>query len=123
MARGLLSPITTARVAASAVITWTAANATDKHKFDNSAEDCMLFIRNMHTADHIVTIQRPASVDGAALGNMTVTVTANGGVAVLGPFPNSLYGQVDLTTAKAVLIDPPATPTALTFAVIRRGGI
>lgn len=123
MARGLLSPITSGRTPASAVITWVAANATDKHKFDNSAEDCMLLIRNMHTADHTVTIQRPASVDGQALGNMTVTVTANGGVAILGPFPNSLYAQVDVDTAKAVLVDPPATPTALTFAVIKRGAV
>ena len=83
----------------------------------------MLLIRNMHTADHIVTIQRPATIDGTPLGAMTVTVTANGGVAILGPFPNLLYGQVDGETPRAVLVDPPATPTALTFAVIKRGAV
>lgn len=124
MARGVINPQTSGRVAASADITWVPADGTNKHSFKNTDEKCLLVIRNAHTATHVVAIKRPATVDGVTLGDLSVTVPANGGQMVLGPFAKSLYNQADAgnSLTSAVLIDPPATPTALFFALIKPGG-
>ncbi len=121
-ARGVLAIQTTGRTQALSAITFTAANATNKHVFDNRSKGKLLIIKNLHSASHIVTIKRPATVDGATLGDLTITVVADG-VAVVGPFSNGLYGQADTDSGitDGVFIDPPATPTELYFAVIQMG--
>jgi len=124
MARGILTPKVTNRTPAQAAISFTAADATNNHVFDNTTPDKVLLIKNAHSSDHIVTIKRPATVDGATLGDLTVTVAA-GATAVVGPFPTTLYNQADAPNSltQAVLIDPPATPTALSFALIKVGSL
>jgi hypothetical protein len=122
MARGVLTAKTSDRVSANSQITFTAADGTNKHSFDNTAENLMLVIKNAHSGSHIVTIQRPLVVDGAALGNLAITVAA-GQDAIVGPFPGSMYNQADSgnSLTQAVLVDPPVSPTALSFAVLKVG--
>lgn len=122
MPRSVIPIKTTDRTPGQAAISFTAANATDNHSFDNSSERVVLLIRNLHSSSHNVTIKRPATVDGTALGDVTVAVAANT-TSVFGPFPASIYNQNDTgnSLSNMVLVDAPATPTALWFAVIRIG--
>lgn len=118
MARTNLPLKTTGRVGAQAAITFVTADGTNQHSFANTGEKVLLLIKNAHTSPHAVTIKRPATIDGATLADLSITV-ANGAEAIVGPFPASIYNQTDGT----VYVDVPATPTALTLAAIRLGSL
>jgi hypothetical protein len=117
MARTVIPIQTTTRIAASANVTWQSADGVNSHEFDNSSEKVFLVLRNTNAGTHIVNIKRPATVDGATLADLSVTVPANTGFMVLGPFPKGIYNQ----TGDKVYVDVPVTPTALSLGLLRLG--
>ncbi len=117
MARTDIPVQTTGRVAANANISWVAADGANNHQFTNTNSDVILILKNLHTTTHAVTVSRPATVDGASLADLSVTVPANTGYMVLGPFPKSIYNQ----TGDVVYVGVPVTPTALSLTVLKLG--
>jgi hypothetical protein len=117
MARGTLTAQTSARNVSSAALTWTAANGTDKHQFANDGT-VVLLVRNDHSSPQATIVYRPVTINGSALGNLTLT-TANDAYSILGPFPTALYNQID----GMIYIDPPGSPTTLFYAVAKVGSL
>jgi len=74
--------------------TTTAADTTDGNSFPN---DGRTFIRvvNDTAGAVVVTIQTPGEVDGQAIGDRTVSLTATTGDKMIGPFPPAYYNQSD----------------------------
>lgn len=98
--------------------TMTAATA-DGHAFDNSTGKVMLYVKNGSGVDTTVTIDIPVTVDGQAVTDKAVVVTA-GEERLIGPFIKAIYNQASTTpaVAQAVLIN--ASPTAsVTYAAIK----
>lgn len=76
-----------------------------------------IHVKNGHSGDQTVTIETPGTVDGLAISNRSVVVTA-GEERFIGPFPPAYYnnstGYVSLTYSGV---------TALTIAVITQGAL
>ena len=92
----------------------TFTNATgDDQEFDNdTGQRTFIWVKNADGSDHDVTIITPGTIDGNAVADLTVTVTA-GEERLIGPFPAGVYNQADNT----VQIDYSAT-TGMSCAVI-----
>lgn len=69
-----------------------AANA-DGNYFDNNGR-VYLEVKNDDTASKTVTIQTPGTVDGLAIADLEVTVTA-GESRKIGPFPTNIYNDAN----------------------------
>jgi hypothetical protein len=125
MARGILPVLTTGRNPASCAVTWTSADGTNKHVFDNTTPNLFLLMKNTGASPFSVVIKRPVMIDGTAIGDVTVVVPATTGEVMFGPFPVNLYNQADAGTSltNGVLIDPPASCSGLSFALIKMGGL
>jgi hypothetical protein len=107
----------TGRLAANANITFTAADGANNHEFDNSSEKVILFLKNTNGSTHVVNIKRPATIDGATLADLSLTVPATTGFMVVGPFPKGIYNQ----TGDKVYVDVPAAPTSLSLGLLKLG--
>lgn len=83
-------------------VTLEAADATNFNYFENTGKEVVL-IQNDDVAQQTVTFATPGTLDGSALPDLTITVAA-GALAVVGPFPRSLY-NTDYTDDE----EPPAT--------------
>lgn len=73
--------------------TYSAGDDVNNHSFDNTGENVVLHVKNGATAVN-VTISTPNTVDGLAIADRVVTV-AGTSEAIIGPFPNAVYGTVD----------------------------
>lgn len=122
MARVALSVQSTARTGLEAA--YTAATA-DGHAFDNTRENVFLHVKNGAGADTTVTISTPATVDGLAIPDRTVVVTASED-RFIGPFPKGLYNnddsEGDTGLAEAVFVNVSPT-TSVTYAAIKLGSL
>lgn len=101
--------------------TFTPADATNGHSFDNTGENVFIHVKNGDASSHTVTVTTPNSVDGLALADLSVSVPASG-ERIIGPFPNALYGTID--TDPTPDIDPAIfvdidVDTSVTIAAIR----
>ena len=74
------------------VPTMTTANKTDGNKFVNDGKTIIYVYA--HSTAPTITIQTPGSVDGLAIADRTVSVTASDR-KFIGPFPPSQYNQGD----------------------------
>ena len=96
--------------------TYEAAVAGDGHYFVNTGKE-FIHIKNAHTSPVTVTIDTPGTVDGHAIGNLSVEIT-NAEERLIGPFPAALYenanGQVVFTFDVI---------TATTLAVVKLGSL
>lgn len=72
---------------------FSAGNA-DGHYVPNDGK-MMLEVKNASASPITVTIQTPGTVDGNAIADLVVTVPANTGDKMIGPFPPSIYNQAD----------------------------
>jgi hypothetical protein len=73
--------------------TYSAADAANNHSFDNTGENVVLHVKNGAVLCN-VTIVTPNTIDGLALADRLVAVTATE-ERIIGPFPNALYGTID----------------------------
>ena len=76
-------------------VTYVAGDQANGHSFDNTGHNVFLHVKNSNAATRDVTITTPNTVDGLAIGDLVVTVPANTGDVLIGPFPGSLYDTVD----------------------------
>jgi hypothetical protein len=74
---------------------YTAANA-DGHALLNDGKRTFLHVVNGDAADKTLTFATPLTVDGLAVADRTVVVTA-AEERLIGPFPTEIYGQSDGT--------------------------
>lgn len=92
--------------------TFNAVDATDTYKFQNAGAT-FLYVKNENVADATVSIVTPTTVDGLAVADRTVVVTA-AEERIIGPFPTAYYndssGLISFTQNKA---------TDVTIAVVR----
>lgn len=116
MARTAIPVQTTGRVAASANITWTAADSVNNHTLANTGENVILLMKNTSASPVNVTISRSATIDGTALSSVVYAVPATTGIMVAGPFPASLYNQ----TGSVVNIDV-ASSSGVSFGALKLG--
>ena len=80
---------------AGVALTQTAASA-DGHTVINAGSDVMIVVNNVvPVASTTLTIEAGISVDGLVVPDKTVVVAA-GKIAVIGPFPKSVYNQAGL---------------------------
>lgn len=93
--------------------TYTAAIA-DGHYFANTGKE-VIHVKNGDAADKTITIQTPATVEGLAIAENAVVVTA-GEERFIGPFKTSVFNQQ--SDRPNVYIDYSAT-TSVTLAIIR----
>lgn len=70
-----------------------AAAASGGDKFANNGR-VMIHIKNGDASDHTVTVDIPKTVDGQAVTDISVTVTASE-ERFIGPFPPSIYNDSD----------------------------
>lgn len=120
MPRTALTVQTTARTGL--VATYTAASVANGHEFINSSEKVVLHVKNAGGGATVITIKTPGTVDGLAIADKTVTVSA-GTEAFIGPFDNDDYGQDGAgsgTGATDVYIDLDVD-TSVTLAAIKLG--
>lgn len=89
MARSALTVQTVAL--AGVTPSYSAANV-DGHSFANDG-DTFLQVKNTSGSAITVTLQTPATVDGVALTDPTVTVPATTGDKMIGPFPTRAFNQ------------------------------
>ena len=76
-------------------ITYVAGDQANGHSFDNIRHNVFLHVKNSNAETRVVTITTPNTVDGLAIGDLTVTIPANTGDTMIGPFPGSLYDTID----------------------------
>ena len=119
MAYTELTPEVTARTGLNP--TYAAVDSANGNSFDNATEDIVLIVKNGSGGDLTVTIAIPATVDGISIDDRDVVVTT-AEERVIGPFPNSLYGQEDADNSidEAVLVDY-STGTSVKMAVVKYG--
>ncbi len=110
MARTELTVQTISRAGLEAVYTTAIA---DGHKFVN--DGMMLVTLKNGATDKTITVQTAATVDGKAVADDSVTLTANE-ERDIGPFPPGIYNQTD----GMVYIDY-SSPTNVTIAAKRLG--
>ena len=77
------------------VPSYVAGDSANGHSFDNTGEDVFLIVINDDVSDKTVTITTPGTLDGHAIDDLAVVVTL-AEERVIGPFPNALYGTVDV---------------------------
>lgn len=92
MARTVLTVQSIARTGLNPV--YSAGDSANGHSFDNTGQNIFLIVKNGDASDKTVTITTPNTIDGHALGDLAVVVTA-GEERAIGPFPNAIYGTVD----------------------------
>ena len=74
--------------------TQTSAVVADYHKFLNDGRTFLFLIGG--TADCLLTVQTPGTVDGLAIDDVTFTVPLGATeFRMMGPFPPSIYNQAD----------------------------
>ena len=76
-------------------ITYVAGDQANGHSFANIRHNVFLHVKNSNAATRDVTITTPNTVDCLAIGDLVVTVPANTGDVMIGPFPGSLYDTID----------------------------
>jgi len=94
-----------------ATITWTSADASNDHYFDNTSSQVLLFIKN-GAGTRTVTVASVADPYGRT-GDLSIVCTANG-YSVAGPFPPFLFNQA----AAKINIDI-TDGTSLFFAAVK----
>lgn len=112
MARAAKTVETTSRSGLAA--TYTAANATDGHYFNNPNQNAIVHVKNDNAGAVAVTFITSQTIDGLAVADRTVSVAA-GAEAFIGPFNNTAYGN-----AEGVYIDFDID-SSITFAVFVAG--
>lgn len=103
---------------------YSAVDAANGEYFDNIAQDKFLHVQNGAGAPINVTVVRKnTTLDGVTVPNLIVVVPA-GEDRMIGPFPNSLYGQPDPDSGvdPAILVNY-SSGTTITAALIARGSI
>jgi len=70
-----------------------AAANSDGNKFPNDSQQRTFLHVKAASADVVVTIQIPGTVDGQAITDRTVTVTTGNAEKMIGPFPARDYNQ------------------------------
>lgn len=79
------------RNGALANVAFTAADATNQHEFPNGGR-VLLIAKNTDTANKTVTVVSVPDEAGRS-GDLQITVSANGGVAIAGPFRPAWWNQ------------------------------
>lgn len=74
--------------------TFVAADQPNGHQFLNVDERAFLYVKNANAGTIVVTIDTPITVDGLAVGNLSVSI-ATGVNKLIGPFPKQYYNQTD----------------------------
>jgi hypothetical protein len=101
-------------------LTWTAADATNDHYFDNTSGRVTLLIRNDHTVAQVVTVISVADLYGRT-GDLAPSVDPTGGgassVGVVGPLPPAAFNQRGAGDLGRVHVDI-TDDTALSFAAV-----
>lgn len=95
--------------------TYAAATVTDGDAFANDG-NVLVHVKNTNAATRTLTIQTPAKVAGVDVAEVTVTIPANTGDVMIGPFDPSIFNQAD----GKVYLDWSAV-TNVTVAAIRLG--
>lgn len=71
-----------------------AVHADLEHKFTNDGRT-FLHVKNTNGAARTVTLVVSKTVDGQTVTNPTVTIPADTGDKIIGPFPKGYYNQSD----------------------------
>lgn len=100
---------------------YVSGDSANGHSFDNAEENVCIHVLNGGGSPTNVTIITPGTIDGIAITDMVVAVPA-GEERFIGPFANSLYGQVDADNSidEAVGFDL-SVDTSVTLAAIKLG--
>lgn len=100
---------------------YTAVDAANGEVFDNAVQDKFLHVKNGSGAGITVTVGVGATVDGLTVPDLAISIGA-GAEKIIGPFPNSIYGQADVDSGitQGVLVDYSAG-TSVTAALFARG--
>jgi len=90
------------------------------HSFNNVGENIFIHVKNTDAAPINVTILNPSVIDGEDVPDKVVVVVATTGDEMIGPFPKTLYEQLDADSedARSILIDLSAVAN-VTIAAIR----
>ena len=101
MARGNLTIQTLEKTSGTQVegagVTEAAMDATDGNKFLNDGVGkYIILLRNKDTDPHNVVVDCPRTVDGLAVGDLTITCLAEK-TFMWGPFSRDVYNQLDGT--------------------------
>jgi hypothetical protein len=86
------SALTVQTISLSGVTPSYAAANVDGHEFTNDGKT-FLQVKNTSGSPITVTLQTPATVDGVALADPTVSVPATTGDKMIGPFPTRAFNQ------------------------------
>lgn len=114
MPRSTISPKSPSR-SGTLTFTFTTANSTDNHEFDNSTGRNYLYIQNDSAGSFTATIPVSGTIDGLTIPDNTVVVAA-GACAIFGPFPRGgIYSQ----TSEKIHVNASATSADVKLAVIR----
>lgn len=73
---------------------FSAADGTNHHSFDNSGKNLFIECKNAAGAPINLTVDMPVNVDGLAVPDLVVAVPATTGDKMIGPFPG-YYEQAD----------------------------
>lgn len=122
MARAALTVQSTSRSGLNAAYT---AAAVDGHAFENLRENVVIHVKNGGAGAVVVTIATPATVDGLAVPDRTVSIPA-GGERFIGPFSKSVYNQDDTEgdtgIEEAVFVNTD-TQADVSYAAIKLGAL
>ena len=101
--------------------TYASGDSANGHSFDNATENVCIHVLNGGASSINVTVVTPGTIDGIAITDMVVAVPASE-ERIIGPFANSLYGQVDADNSidEAVGFDL-SDDTSVTLAAIKLG--
>ena len=96
------------------VLSYVAADAANGHSFTNTAENVVLHVKNAGGGDTTLTFITPGTVEGQAIGDYAVVVSA-GTEEIIGPFNNANFG---VSRVVSVDID---VDTSVTIAAVKTG--
>lgn len=93
----------------------------DGHAFDNRSGKVVLYVKNGGGVSTTVTISTPATVNGLAVADLTVSIPA-GEERVIGTFPRGVFNNDDTAgdTGQADVVFVNAAPQAsVTYAALK----
>lgn len=79
--------------------TFTAIDATDTYLVNNDAR-VMLYFKNTSGGAAIITIQTPRTVDGNAIAEKTLSISATTGEEIIGNFSTDVYNDLAVADLK-----------------------
>ena len=77
------------------------------HSFNNAGENIFIHVKNTNASPINVTILNPSVLDGEDVPDKVIAVGATTGDEMIGPFPKTLYEQLDVDSedVRSILID------------------